>query len=99
MFFDTEEIEDNIRACGRLLNQVLDKDLEQEQVYEQMKSYLDTEESKEGYGQWKSDPVFIFFSILMHHFQIFILPQILKLINHFFLFLKLIILMIIIRMN
>jgi hypothetical protein len=35
MFTDAEEIEDNIRACGRLLNQVLDKDLEHEQVYEQ----------------------------------------------------------------
>ena len=63
MFTDVKEIEDNIWACGRLLNRVLDEDLEQEQVYEQHKSYLDKKESKEGYGQWKSDPGFHF----LHH--------------------------------
>jgi hypothetical protein len=55
MLTDVEEIEDNISACGRLLNRVWDGDLEQERVYEQKKSYLDTKESKEGYGHLKSD--------------------------------------------
>jgi len=61
MFIDAKDIEENIWAYGRLLNRVLDEYLEQEKVYGQQKSYLDTEESKEGYGQWKSDPVFHFF--------------------------------------
>jgi hypothetical protein len=34
MFTDAKEIEDNIRAHGRLLNRVLDEDLEHEKVYE-----------------------------------------------------------------
>jgi len=37
MFIHEEDIEDNIRACGRILNLFWDGDLEHEQVYEQHK--------------------------------------------------------------
>jgi len=63
MFTNVEEIEENIRACGRLLNRVFDGYLEQEKVYEKQKSYLDTEESKDGYVQQKSD---LSFNFLQH---------------------------------
>jgi hypothetical protein len=55
MFVDAEEVEDNLRACGNLLDQVWDEDLEQEQVYEQHKLDLDAEDQKEAYEHEGSD--------------------------------------------
>jgi hypothetical protein len=48
MFVHAEEIEDNLRACGRLPNQVLNE-------------YLQVEEHEKGYEQYRSNMVSLFF--------------------------------------
>jgi hypothetical protein len=61
MFTDAEEIEDNLRSCGNLSDQIWDEDLcveEQEKVYEKQKSDLDAKESEEKYEHERSDPSF-----------------------------------------
>ena len=55
MFSNAKEVEDNLRACGKPVDQSRDEDLEQEQVYGQQKAYSYVEESKEEYGLEKSD--------------------------------------------
>ena len=40
MFSNAREVEENLRACGKLVDQSRDEDLEQEQVCGQRKSYM-----------------------------------------------------------